>query len=1145
MDEYQIPVSGEQINTTQIRTEQTQQQRDITRAINFQEDPWIKPEDYANRDKRTDKEIARFIKETSKQLEEDELLDETKRMEVHERLKKYVDLNAAVNQQMVRDEKWYNFFKKDSPQMTYVKQALNYLNNQMDQALPINAQTRRIDCKAIDQMLQSAYATVLEACEQYINSHQGKRHATGRRRLKNVMDIREMIQSEQNRLALALSNVQDQVLHDQRNAKTVRDLFSRVKVNEAVVSREMDEGNSSKVDRVKLRAGSKYYYAKEDLMLLNEDFPGYLDRRLDQLQKSMANRAAQPEDPAQYEEKCKAQDELVAKLDEMVKNKTKLDEEFVDKLIENNAVNKERKDELLAKGELSEEEADQMIHNIRKGQEERRLRGRMDEADYQGGLDFLNLMKNKLASKSGDEKETQKKRYLKFLGHDFDRVFKELSDYNMYIEKCKGDREELQKTLEVLKADMKGKTKNKGKNAQNAESPLIEMLEQSLKNADDMKTKTPYEYICDLVKNGKMGLDLEKDRDVLDVLKNLQLKDGEKNVKSERIKRLFTRTLGKEAELYGQQCERSGIDDSAILASNNTATSRLAKFLGFLDVVTTSFKCMMKNREDKGYKMYTLSEEAEGEEMLTLVDQAEKAGAKLHYSPNAVQQLMRLQLFDTLCLQTDRHWRNFKCKVAKKGKTWTILSLKAYDHDQSFGAKSLAEYFKEQEESMGKTQMGFINPYVMTISKEDKRYIYLKRTRIGGKDDQIIRNIRMPDGQKYRLPANIVGIGKSKKSVYENAPGVWSDYFLKQYGKLGAVENCMRNLNQGKEKELKEFWDKFQNLLSTSRELARIESKEKRRTRKDETEKDVSITGILRQLREVKALYDQLNFVGMEAEAEKLRAEDGAPRSCLNDEDFCERMLGSRFIDFPQKDGFFDYMIQCALHCIKTRYASNPANMAQLEDEDAEDQIRELQKKAQCNPGASDVPADDKLQEKMELCGIGKDTLRMPTILHMDAKAFRQIQRVAGDDSAVVDGLMRELGWDEKKRNALITRAKELVEQILEAEKIVNAWNDMNGVTDPIKRKFFLEDDDYKKITKLTDFVTDPSMTYFSVEDPNFLVGEEKYANLMTERDKKAAIKETNEGRKHVRQRLEPLKDEYKQMVSNDVSQDSELNTAI
>ena len=75
MDEYQIPVSGEQINTTQIRTEQTQQQRDITRAINFQEDPWIKPEDYANRDKRTDKEIARFIKETSKQLEEDELLD--------------------------------------------------------------------------------------------------------------------------------------------------------------------------------------------------------------------------------------------------------------------------------------------------------------------------------------------------------------------------------------------------------------------------------------------------------------------------------------------------------------------------------------------------------------------------------------------------------------------------------------------------------------------------------------------------------------------------------------------------------------------------------------------------------------------------------------------------------------------------------------------------------------------------------------------------------------------------------------------------------------------------------------------------------------------------------------------------------------
>ena len=276
----------DQIARIQINTQNTEEYK----PIQFGQDQRFKPEDYANKDKRKDKELETAITSYEKLNSDD----------VREILQKKSAYNQARMQQLVRDTKWYSLFNRESPEMTYVKQSLNYLNNVMDKELPIDQKSRRIDCKAIEQMLKPAYVTVLEACDQYISTHQGKRHSTGRRRLAYVQQVREMITAEQHMLNLAVSNIQDGALYDQQNAKCLRDIFPRVQVNKAVISRYVLEGNSSDVYRILLQGGKMYFYAKKDVKLLNEDLGGFVGRRLKQLQKSRQNRAGYAADNAQY-----------------------------------------------------------------------------------------------------------------------------------------------------------------------------------------------------------------------------------------------------------------------------------------------------------------------------------------------------------------------------------------------------------------------------------------------------------------------------------------------------------------------------------------------------------------------------------------------------------------------------------------------------------------------------------------------------------------------------------------------------------------------------------------------------------------------------------------------------------------------------
>lgn len=122
------------------------------------------------------------------------------------------------------------------------------------------------------------------------------------------------------------------------------------------------------------------------------------------------------------------------------------------------------------------------------------------------------------------------------------------------------------------------------------------------------------------------------------------------------------------------------------------------------------------------------------------------------------------------------------------------------------------------------------------------------------------------------------------------------------------------------------------------------------------------------------------------------------------------------------------------------------------------------------------------------------------------------------------------------KKDALKERLKEIIDQAHEAEKAVKEWADMAGIKeDDIRRKFFLEEGDYEKIDSLTDMATDPGMSYFSVEDSQFLAGEKDMQLTMSAEDKMKAKKITNEERNTQRQRQGDLTGEYEPMVSNSI----------
>ena len=112
------------------------------------------------------------------------------------------------------------------------------------------------------------------------------------------------------------------------------------------------------------------------------------------------------------------------------------------------------------------------------------------------------------------------------------------------------------------------------------------------------------------------------------------------------------------------------IENKRNLSDRNVATSRLATILGIQDMVCDSRTAVirMNGKVIEG----NLMENSGGIETL------EKSAA---YSPEAISQLLMLNVFDFLCGQTDRHFGNYH-GIYKNGK---IVAIRCLDNDLSFG----------------------------------------------------------------------------------------------------------------------------------------------------------------------------------------------------------------------------------------------------------------------------------------------------------------------------------------------------------------------------------------------------------------------------------------------------------------------------
>ena len=132
------------------------------------------------------------------------------------------------------------------------------------------------------------------------------------------------------------------------------------------------------------------------------------------------------------------------------------------------------------------------------------------------------------------------------------------------------------------------------------------------------------------------------------------------------------------------------------MVKRNVATSRLAKLLGIPDIVPRSEMATVQIGEEKMYGVIT--EDAKGIETKDLRNgslSGDYKGKSAIYSPQAVHNLLDMQVFDALCGQTDRHMNNRMLSLKKEmreGKeVFVIDKITGIDSDMSFGKINYAK----------------------------------------------------------------------------------------------------------------------------------------------------------------------------------------------------------------------------------------------------------------------------------------------------------------------------------------------------------------------------------------------------------------------------------------------------------------------
>ncbi len=1033
--------------------------------------------------------------------------------------------NDAVNVQMSRvvwDKKRFWIFGtgNDNDAMDTLKKRTILLQNLLRadrNTMKKNGmidRSGRFDAETFTSLIDETFGSVLAACDNYLDAHKSTHSIWGSRRKKKVAELKKRLLTEQEKYKNTYYAIKlGAYVIKEEEIQSPQDLVENLKTIQIVKADYQTEGNSTDVYLVKvIEEGAegdvvKSYYMKENLPMIHKDLDGFLKRRTSQLKVSQENK----------------------------KNTARMS---------------------------AQDKAKLQTHQL---EELRMQKAGADNTDYRNGLKLLNLMQDKIAGSGLEDANKYRERYASFFKHDFDKLFRRMDDENQAIRTLNKARDD---QLSISYWEKKAKKEPNAK-------IIVELLKSQkgkLEKGRKLKEHTPAEWI-----KKQLGLKKGTDSELISFLNdvdkqanNTRMKGSGGEVQISRLEALFRITMGKEVELYGQVMEGNNGEDAEMAQYNTMATSYLAKKYGFgEEVVSTEIRTGEFTRWDgQSYNgVITLQEIAEGEEWIEVCKRAKRDGKKIRQSAKAVRQLIRLQMFDTLCQQKDRHGRNFKCVTSEDADGNIVVeSIRAYDHDQSFSTEDLKSSFKEKKGQNGRLLQAeknrFLPPTLQVYKKNSVMYRYIANKFFGSgmsaapewlrtikepqyKDAQG-RDIKLDPYMKSYLP--IIGFGSKQAQIRGEKNDIHKDYVNPT-----GIRWMQDTYGESRTWDTERKWSITLNFGNEESEYSRI-------TKRDSGE----------EVRNNKVRYGEKN------DFQKVLVEVGECALGLEDFFMKDESLGKQFRDnmFDKKKSWISDQFmrkpaemvekmkedpkafkQVVKHIKKLKELNDKYDFSQVtlnctllertcfnlvdkkyrdvfpgynEKHDLYDQkadrrgllqawINEIlfifAKAFSDNPDVvAMLSGTDEVPEAMKDFLNDNGDLEIPSLLHADKEAYDKLTEIITDyeKNTLKNDLISQRITD-KAAEAVYKRAVQMKERYdymaRQAEKLLSRKYPHAGADDP-RRRFFLTKEDYGKFTDLSDFTIDPGDSYLVQDNEQYLSCQEDYEKLMTEGERTNKLQE-------------------------------------
>ena len=782
----------------------------------------------------------------------------------------------------------------------------------------------------------------------------------------------------------------------------------------------------------------------------------------------------------------------------------------------------------------SKKRHDSQKEDEKKLEENRLSKAGMEAPDYDNAIGFLDALMSKRKNASVADRVKVENTIIAMFRHDFDRMFNELQAYNAAVDYAISNSDIDWNVIAAKDGDPRQQmamliVKIRGEQAVAAGGKAEEVQLQKKDALTWMKEKL------------EEDLNIEKDADIIQKLADIHEKDTEHGLEN-----LFRVMLGKEVELFGQMRDRGKGDEREQSAANNSGFYRIAEIADLTEVVTASDIRIVRftDRDGKVVEDFcTVTEEAEGEELLSLLKEAESSHKRVDYSPAAIRQLMQLQALDTVTRQVDRHGRNLKCLARKLNGRIVIDSIKSYDQDMSFAEETLKDTFKVNPDGSLDFQ-GFLPPMTTKIKKDSAFFKYLKYERFGMQPD-FIKNIEVPRLRHCYY----------KSSTVRGRQGSTSDFcypFLKHkefadpdlkithdqntrddkenlHGRVYRIPKPADDETKETQAAYEKKKEKFERVMTQDHVYLPGEEAEEFRVKGEELDKVTGKLGTL--ISDIRKLVIRGDSKEDEAERKRLSKEYKEKHTIGNIPAYL-REFKTDYTDeekkklcklvYELKDMYETYDFRFVAHGFQVMLENGSEAIGRLdlwmqqfmyffanafkEDIIVNDELMKLENKA-----------DEKARKEALFKSLQDENgdITLPTYLHYDLKAYEGLKRLASDDTLDLMRLkLKALDFNEKKILMNKLRAQEMLEQIEEARKKALIFYQLMGWTEHPQCDFFLKEEDYKKFNDINELAVDPGKTYLSIDNQNYMYGVKEYAKYVSENEFARAFK-SEEKKRH------------------------------